>query len=133
MKSERRKARRRPVLESFLVSVVLPSQGFHRLKIHDLSEGGLRFDAEVEGQADTFVPIKQGEKLEIQLYLNQSLFLPIPIKVVRIENGEIVRRVGAEILETNSPEYKAYLQFIKLIDSIVDTGRLDLAATMSKV
>lgn len=122
--AERRKTRRRPVLESFSLFVVVPKKGPLRLKVHDLSDGGMRFDVDAEGESPTDFQIREGENIDVQLYLNQTLFLPLRLRVVRVESAGAVRRLGAEFAEKSSPGYRAFLAFVQMLDGILDEARL---------
>jgi hypothetical protein len=117
---ERRKARRRPILATFSLFGVVPRKGPHRLPIHDVSDLGIGFDLDTEGELPEEFPLEHGEKLEIQFYLNQSLFLPLELEIVRVEKAGGVRKVGAAISDKSSPSYKAYLAFLTLLDAIAD-------------
>lgn len=122
--AERRKAPRRPILESFALFIVIPSKGFHRLKVHDVSEHGLGFDVDAEGEDPGTHPLAQGDRIEVHFYVNPSLYLPLGFQVLRIEDREGVRRVGGEIEGKKSKEYAAFLLFLKMLDQLRDAGRL---------
>ncbi len=122
--AERRKSPRRPVLETFSLFVVVPRKGPHRLKIYDVSDFGMRFDADTEGESTTDFPISPNEALEVHFYLNQSLYLQFDLKVVRIETIDAVRRIGAEFKDKSSKSYKAYLSFLSMLDSIVEAAQV---------
>ena len=121
---ERRNARRRPLLESFSFFVVVPRKGVHRLRIHDVSDLGMLFDLDMEGESQLDFPLVKGEVLDVQFYLNQSLYLPLSVQVARIEKHDTMRRVGTEIADTKSKSYKAFLSFLTMLDAIVDEVRL---------
>lgn len=122
---ERRKAKRRPVLESFSLFVVVPKKGGARLKIHDLSELGVGFNIDIEGEDPDVFPVKQGETLAMRLYLNQTLYVPVSVKVARITESAEGRRVGAEFTERQSPGAKAIGSFVQMLDGIVDVVKFD--------
>lgn len=115
---ERRRDKRRPILESFSLFVVVPKKGGHRLPVHDLSDHGLKFDLDTEGEALEDFPIREGEALDLQLYLNQSLALPLAVKIVRIETVAGVRRVGTELTDKKAKGYGGFLAFLKMLDAI---------------
>lgn len=117
---ERRKTQRRPVLDTFSLFVVIPKKGSHKLKVYDVSEGGLRFDYDLEGEPADLFPVRQGEEFELHFYLNQRLFVPLKVKVARIENVDSIRRIGAEI----SGASRTYDAFLKMLDGIVDEAQL---------
>lgn len=122
---ERRKSKRRPVLSTFSVFVVVPKKGIHRLQIHDISDTGIGFDLDTDGEALDSFPMKTGEALDIRFYLNQSLYIPLAVQVVRLDQRGTVRKVGAEFEDKSSKGFKAYLAFIQLLDSISDSLELE--------
>jgi hypothetical protein len=114
---ERRRVRRRPILETFSLFIALPSKGGHRLPIVDLSEMGIGFRLDTLGM----LAIEQNEVLEMHLYLNQSLYLQLWIKVVRIiPEGDTVVRIGSEFTETQSKSYLGLQSFVGMLDQILD-------------
>ena len=119
--AERRKSRRRGILSSFAVSVVVPRKGPNRLEILDVSDAGLGFVADIEDEAQGDYAIEMGDEMEVELYLNQSLHLTLGGRVARVESKGGLRRIGFEIVDTRSPGYRAYLSFLGLIDALVDT------------
>jgi hypothetical protein len=121
---ERRNARRRPLLDSFSFFVVVPRKGVHRLRIHDVSDLGMLFDLDMEGESQLDFPIAKGESFDVQFYLNQSLYLPLTVQVARIEQVDSVRRIGTEISDKKSKSYQAFLSFLTMLDTIVDEVRL---------
>jgi len=123
--AERRKAKRRPILESFSLFVVIPKKGSHRLPVHDVSDLGMRFDVEFEGEEAT---VATGETIDLQLYLNQGLYLPLSLQVVRLEKTDTGRRVGAEFRDHNSKSYQAFQGFLKMVDGIIEEARLHTTA-----
>ncbi len=122
--TERRRFKRRPVLDSFSLFAVIPKKGGHRLTVYDLSDEGLLFDLDTEGEAASDYPLQSGEELELHLYLNQSLYLPLKLKVVRISEENSIRRIGAEIKDKGSKAYKAFQAFLQMLDVVHDEGRL---------
>ncbi len=119
--AERRKTRRRGILSSFAVSVVIPRKGPHRLEFLDASDAGLGFVADIEDEVQNDYAIETGDEMEIELYLNQSLHLTLGGRVARVETKDGFRRIGFEILDTRAPGYRAYLSFLGMIDALVDT------------
>lgn len=117
--TERRRALRREILATFSLFIAVPQKGPYRLKVHDLSELGIGFDLDMEEDAEPF-PISLGEVLEIQFYLNQSLFIPLQVKVLRIEEKGGVRRIGAEFEDRVSAGYNGLLSFLKLLDTLAE-------------
>ncbi|MGZ3698067.1 MAG: PilZ domain-containing protein [Bdellovibrionota bacterium] len=123
--AERRRAKRRPILHSFSVFVVVPKKGVHRLQVHDLSDLGMGFDVDMEGDATADYPIKQGDEIDVRFYLNQSLFIPLSVTVARLETKGDVRRIGAEFGDKKAPNYQAFLAFLTMLDSIADVVQLE--------
>jgi hypothetical protein len=118
--SERRRVKRRAILDSFSLFVVMLKKGPYRLSVGDLSELGIGFDVDLEEDPDT-TPLSVGEILDLEFYLNQSLYIPLQARVMRIEadeNGD--RRVGAEFVRSISgtPEISAITDFVKMLDSV---------------
>ena len=121
---ERRKAKRRPILESFSLFVVVPGKGDYRLPLHDLSELGIGFDLDMEGEDPAAFPIKPSEHIDVLLYLNQTLSIPLTVKVARIVDEGGYRKIGAEFLEKNGKSHQALLSFVKVIDELAEIGRV---------
>jgi hypothetical protein len=125
---ERRKTKRRPILDTFNLSIVIPKKGGHRLAVHDVSEGGMAFDFDMEGEATDDTPLKPGETIDLQLYLNQSLFIPLKLKVARVDTQGMVRRVGAELMEKDNPAQRAFTAFIDMLDQVVEVAQISSPA-----
>lgn len=123
--ADRRRARRRPILESFSLFIVVPKKGVHRLSVHDLSEVGMGFDLDTEGESVADFPLKTGDLIEVRFYLNQSLYLPLALEVARVDERAGVRKVGAAFKDPKDPSYQGYLAFLKMLDGIVDLVRLE--------
>jgi hypothetical protein len=131
--SERRRTRRRPILETFSMFCVVPKKGMHRLPLYDVSDHGIGFDIDldVEGmEEDQAFSLKLGEPMEVHFYLNQSLYLPLKGKVARIveRNGEApgqgkIRRIGAEI-DPKDPAHAGFAAFLKMLDAITDIAKI---------
>jgi len=122
--AERRKTKRRPILDTFSLFVVVPKKGMHRLQVHDVSEGGLGFDLDIDGENFDEFPAKVGEKLVVHLYLNQSLYLPLQVQIARLEDTKTIRRLGTELVDPNSPESKAFGSFLQMLDVVSDVGEI---------
>lgn len=120
--NERRQAKRRPILKTFSIFVVVPKKGIHRLQLNDLSEAGVGFDLDTEGEVYADFPIKIGDSIELQLFLNQSLYLPLVVEVARLTDRGEIRNVGAifgeSFKEKNSKHYQALCSFLKMLDNI---------------
>ena len=122
---ERRRSKRRPILDTFSLFIVVPKKGVHRLQIHDLSDQGIGFDLDIDGEAASDFPVKAKENLDVQLYLNQSLYLDLKLQVARIEEGGAVRRVGAEFTDRSSPSFKALAAFLQMLDLLSEAGQIN--------
>jgi hypothetical protein len=121
---ERRKFKRRPILATFSMAVVIPKKGGHRLAVHDVSDQGLGFDFDIEGESHQDFPLKSGESLDVELYLNQTLFIPLQVKVMRLTQEAGVRKVGAELTEKNSPQHKALVAFLSMLDQVTEVAQV---------
>lgn len=121
----RRGARRRPILDSFSFFVVIPRKGDHRLKVYDVSDSGMGFDFDIEGESPEAFPVKSGEILDLNFYLNQSLYLPLAVKVIRVDDSRVIRRIGSEFRESQGHGYKALLSFLQMIDDVSEAVRFD--------
>lgn len=119
---ERRRVRRRPLVESFSCFVSIPKRGSHRLHVYDLSELGVGFDFDIEGEDLSAHPIAVGDTFELHFYMNQSLFLPFQIRVARIEDKKTKRKVGAEFTDPQSDSGRALQAFLKMIDEIFEAA-----------
>ncbi|OFZ19979.1 MAG: hypothetical protein A2X94_11480 [Bdellovibrionales bacterium GWB1_55_8] len=128
--SERRKTRRRPVLETFSIFVVIPRKGFHRLRIFDLSEDGIGFELDTDGESHDDFSVTQGQVLDVRLYLNQSLFLPIGVELVRVDEAHATRRIGGRFSDKNSKAYAAFVSFLEMLDSIRDAAEIENKASL---
>ena len=119
---ERRKSRRRPILESFSVFVAIPDKVPYRLPVRDLSDLGIGFLLDPEGSNGELASVHLGESLDIALYLNQTLHVPLRVEIVRILQSEESgpRVAGARISEPYSPGYRAFVSFVQLLDALAD-------------
>ncbi len=122
----RRKAKRRPILDTFSLFVVVSKKSIVQLKHHDLSEAGIGFDYDVAGEGATDFPVANGEVLDLQVFLNQSLSFPLQIKVARIEETEKSRKIGGEYTDKKSPGYQALVAFLEMLDRITDVAQIDM-------
>jgi hypothetical protein len=125
---ERRKSKRRPVLETFNLFIVIPKKGGYKLPVHDISEGGMAFDFDMEGEQFADTPLKSGETIDLQLYFNQTLYIPLKLKVARLDTVGAVRRVGAELTDKNSPAGQAFMAFIQMLDQVVEVAQINASA-----
>jgi hypothetical protein len=122
--AERRKTKRRPILDTFSLFVVVPKKGMHRLQVHDVSEGGLGFDLDIDGESASEFPAKIGEKLEVHLYLNQSLYLPVAVQIARIDDGKTGRKIGAELTDKGAASAKAFAAFLNMLDAVTEAAEI---------
>lgn len=124
---ERRRAKRIPILASFSIFLVVPKKGMHRLNIYDVSENGIGFILNIEEEFSSTLPTQLGDLLDIHLYLNSSLFLPLTVRVVRIDDAQTgERRIGAEFEKRTSQSFEAFSAFLTFLDKIQTTVVLDL-------
>lgn len=123
--ADRRGSRRRPILESFSFFVVVPKKGFHRLRVVDLSDTGIGFDYDIIGEMKDAFPVKAGETFELQFYLNQTLFFPMQVKVARIDDSKVIRRVGAEFTVVGTPEHQGLVAVLDMIDKVSEIVQFD--------
>lgn len=122
---ERRRARRRSVMGTFSLFAVIPKKGVHRLDIQDISDLGMSFDLDVEGESSKDFPVAPGEIVGLRFYLNQSLYLPLDVRIVRLEQTPQGRRAGGEFSDHASKGYKAFLSFLKLMDEVLEIAQID--------
>jgi hypothetical protein len=127
-RDERRRARRRPVLETFSIGAQMPALGPHRLEVEDLSEIGVGVRLESDVFGDAGLPhLRLGEQLELKLYLNQSLFIPLRMRIARLverpEQGQIL--VGADFEGSSEGALFAVRSFLGVLDQLADSVRMD--------
>jgi len=122
---DRRGSRRRPILESFSFFVVVPKKGFHRLRVADLSDTGIGFDYDIIGEMKEAFPVQPGESFEIQFYLNQTLFFPMKVKVARVDDSKVLRRIGAEFTGLGTPEHQGLVAVLDMIDKVAEIVQFD--------
>ncbi|MBS1959161.1 MAG: PilZ domain-containing protein [Bdellovibrionales bacterium] len=119
MSSERRKVKRREILEKFSFYICVPKIGFARHKVNDISELGIGFTIETLGGE---FKLDAQEQVELHFYLNQSLYLPLKIQVMRRIDGSNTQEVGAVFLDTSTAVHQTFLTLVKFLDQIVETG-----------
>ncbi len=122
---DRRGSRRRPILESFSFFVVVPQKGFHRLRVVDVSDTGVGFDYDIVGEMKEAFPVAVGESFELQFYLNQTLFIPVHVKVARIDDSKVIRRVGAEFTSSGTPAHAGLAAVLDMIDKVSEIVQFD--------
>ena len=120
--AERRKAKRRMILETFSLFVVIPKKGDLRLPLLDLSELGVGFEVDLEDD-DSLVHLRTDEQVELHLYLNQSLFLPLKVVVKRLILKGKRRQVGAEFVQQGGTAHNAVLAFLEMLDILSDAQK----------
>ena len=116
---ERRKSKRREILENFSFYIQVPKLGPARHRVNNLSEFGVGFIVESLGGLFT---LKIDEIVDLNLYLNQSLYLPLKIQVTRQIDQVETQQVGAVFLDTKSNEYQTYLSLVKFLDQLSEFG-----------
>ncbi len=119
---ERRKSKRREILEKFSFYVQIPKIGPSRHRVKDVSESGIGFTIDTLGGA---FKLEKGETTELHFYLNQSLYLSLMIEVVRHHQIQDELDLGAIILDTKSEQYNTYLTLVKFLDQLGDFGHQD--------
>jgi len=77
---------------------------------------------EVDSIGGTFT-LKKDEKTDLNFYLNQSLYLPLKIQVVRQEEKSGIQSIGAVLLETNSNQYQTFLSLVRFLDELSEFGQ----------
>lgn len=125
--SERRRTHRRNLLKTFAFFVVVPKKGAHRLPVHDLSEEGIGFDLDIEGEMIGESPIQFGDVLDLRFYLNHSLYIPLKIQIVRAEEINQIRRIGASFSELGSPGHQACIKMLQMLDELNNIAKIDTA------
>lgn len=116
--ADRRKSKRRAVLDHFAFYVSIPKLGATKLKVNDVSETGVGFTIDTLGQ----FKLNVNEQTDLHFYLNQSLFLPLKIQIVRQQEEGEQQHLGAVFLETQTPQHQTLLTLVKLLDQLVDFG-----------
>ena len=120
--AERRTAERKPFVEEFSLFVTLSDQPYLRLRIKDLSQSGLGFDVSKEN------PVEKGDRMSLKLFLNQSLFIPMSIEVMRVQEFQedpSSLRVGARIVDADDSLLKAYESIVAMLDAIAPVVQSD--------
>jgi hypothetical protein len=124
-RGERRKSKRRKVLEAFSIFIMVPKKGYHQLKIRDISESGIGFDLDIEGETPLQYPAQVGDTIDFRFYINHSLSFPLSTKIVRITEKELGRHVGTEFQDKQSPSYQALVALLYFLDSVIDVIQID--------
>lgn len=123
--ADRRRSARMAILDTFSLFAVVPSKGPHRLRLNDISDVGVGFDLDIEEESglETF-QVKPGDRLEIQLYVNQSLYLPLTVEIRRVTQRGEIRGLGAEFLSRGSQGYLALIAFLDMLDALGEGARV---------
>ena len=117
--NERRKTKRLQVLEIFSFYICIPSLGYARHQVDDVSEMGIGFTIDTLGE----LKLATGQECELHFYVNQSLFFPLKIQVVRGTEEKENQKIGAVFLETQSKGYQTFLTLVHLIDRLTEVGQ----------
>ncbi len=117
---ERRRSRRIRILETFSLAVVVPAKGIMRLPIEDLSDVGIGFQIDDEIFSEEEFKIQKGDVYQLQVYLNQSLGVPIQAKVMRVTTKKKNRIIGAEFVDDQSKALEALHHFVKMLDAATE-------------
>lgn len=115
--TEKRRAKRRGILDRFSFYISIPKLGHSRHKVKDISELGIGFELDTLGE----FKLKKGEICELQFYLNQSLFLPLHIEVVRELNESALQEVGAVFVNVDTPAHQTFNTLVKLVDQLAES------------
>jgi len=124
-KEERRKAVRRPILESFSFFLTISGKTDYRLAVADVSTHGIGFYLDIDGIISPGLELTLGDEIEVNLYLNQTLYLPLKVKAVRIDKVEKRTQVGGEITDLKSKEYQSFKSFVSFLDSLTEVAYIE--------
>ena len=113
-KSERRQYERKDVADTFQLFLVIGGQGQQKVYLRDVSEGGIGFVVENANA------MKAGDKFEADFYVNPSLKIPLSFRVAHVTNSKEFQRIGCEFRNKTSKAYRVYLEFVELLDSLVE-------------
>jgi hypothetical protein len=110
-------------MDTFSLFVVVPKKGPHKLGVRDVSDLGMRFDIELESEVPGEFAIQVGDTLDIELYLNQTLSLPLKVQVVRFAGAKDSgpRQIGVALTDLYAPSYRAFAAFIQLLDAVSES------------
>ena len=119
---ERRRSKRIPVLESFSVAAVLPGRGDLRLPLEDISEVGIGIRISQDLLEHPGLVLTAGSQIDLQLYLNQSLFLPLKVRVVRSSQKNDETHIGMDFIAGRPDAIAAVSHFVKMVDILSQVG-----------
>jgi c-di-GMP-binding flagellar brake protein YcgR len=118
---ERRRVKRRDIMDQFSFYICIPKLGFTRHQVSDISELGIGIRVETLGE----FRLHQNETCDLQFYLNQSLYLSLKIQVVRsVDHPEAIQEVGAIFLETETKAHQTFLTLVNLVDQLSETAQV---------
>jgi len=118
---DRRKVKRRDILERFSFYICVPKLGYTRHKVNDISEMGIGFMLDTLGE----FTLANNEECDLQFYLNQSLYLSLRIKVVRsMDRAEMIQEVGAIFTNTTDSTHQTFLTLVKFVDQLSETAEV---------
>lgn len=114
---ERRRAKRLPILETFSLFCSIPKLGPVRQAVLDVSELGM--GVVVADDTPTSEHLPADKVIEVAIFLNPSLSIPLKARVVRTVQIEGVgTQVGLEFSDRKSPGFRAVSAFLKMLDEI---------------
>lgn len=111
--AERRRYRRRIVLDSFHVFLTVPKNGENKIYLKDISENGFAFESDKRNS------FSLSQTLECAFYINAGLSVPLKVRVAHIrplENGS--KLTGVEVLPNQDKSHQALIIFVKLLDQL---------------
>ena len=118
---ERRRVKRREILDNFSFYICVPKLGYTRHTVNDISELGIGFMLDTLGE----FRLKNDEICDFQFYLNQSLYLQFKIKVVRsIDRDAGMQEIGAIFADLNEPALQTFATLVKLVDQLSETAEV---------
>jgi hypothetical protein len=115
---EKRRAKRRDIVDRFSFYVCIPKLGYTRHKVNDVSELGIGFELETLGE----FKLSKGEVCELDFYMNQSLYLPLQIEVMRHVDHETTQLIGAAFVDVQSATQLTFNTLVKLVDQLSEVG-----------
>lgn len=118
--AEKRDSRRREILEHFSFYIGIPKLGDTRHRVKDVSESGIGLELDTLGE----FKLARGESCELHFYLNQSLFLPLQIEVMRESEKDSVQTIGAAFVNREASAYATYQTLMKLVDQLSEFGEI---------
>lgn len=115
---ERRRAKRILVSEAFSFFIVIPNKlGMARIYMKDISVSGISFWTELMD------PFTKDAEFQIRLYTGPTLYLPLTVRVVRAQSGE----VAVEYTKKESKSVIALTKFLEFLESATDAAVVEVA------